>query len=58
MKMGLLNYPKFSNHRFYKRIKTYNHRKFKKKSFRVQFHPEVTHTDNGKKIFYNFLFRS
>ena len=22
----------------------------------VQFHPEVTHTDNGKKIFKNFLF--
>ncbi len=29
---------------------------FKKKIFGVQFHPEVTHTDNGKKIFYNFLF--
>ena len=28
---------------------------FKKKIFGVQFHP-VTHTDNGKKIFYNFLF--
>ena len=28
----------------------------KKKIYGVQFHPEVTHTDNGKKIFQNFLF--
>tara|TARA_B100001057_G_C22835751_1_gene945141 strand:- start:430 stop:1989 length:1560 start_codon:yes stop_codon:yes gene_type:complete len=28
----------------------------KKKIYGVQFHPEVTHTDNGKKIFKNFLF--
>ncbi|RPG94780.1 MAG: glutamine-hydrolyzing GMP synthase [Candidatus Pelagibacter sp. TMED263] len=26
------------------------------KIFGIQFHPEVTHTDNGKKIFENFLF--
>jgi GMP synthase (glutamine-hydrolysing) len=26
------------------------------KIYGVQFHPEVTHTDNGKKIFKNFLF--
>jgi GMP synthase (glutamine-hydrolysing) len=26
------------------------------KIYGVQFHPEVTHTDNGKKIFRNFLF--
>tara|TARA_X000001036_G_scaffold439742_1_gene492061 strand:- start:5194 stop:6753 length:1560 start_codon:yes stop_codon:yes gene_type:complete len=28
----------------------------KKKIFGVQFHPEVTHTDNGKIIFKNFLY--
>ena len=28
----------------------------KKKIYGVQFHPEVTHTDNGKQIFINFLF--
>ncbi len=28
----------------------------KKKIYGVQFHPEVTHTTNGKKIFKNFLF--
>jgi len=28
----------------------------KKKIFGVQFHPEVTHTDNGKIIFKNFIF--
>ncbi|WP_075534120.1 glutamine-hydrolyzing GMP synthase [Candidatus Pelagibacter communis] len=28
----------------------------KEKIYGVQFHPEVTHTDNGKKIFKNFLF--
>ena len=28
----------------------------KKKIYGVQFHPEITHTDNGKKIFKNFLF--
>ncbi len=27
-----------------------------KKFFGVQFHPEVTHTENGKKIFSNFIF--
>ena len=27
-----------------------------KKLYGVQFHPEVTHTDNGKQIFKNFLF--
>jgi len=26
------------------------------KIYGIQFHPEVTHTENGKKIFYNFLF--
>ena len=28
----------------------------KNKIYGVQFHPEVTHTDNGKQIFKNFLF--
>ena len=29
----------------------------KEKIYGVQFHPEVTHTDNGKQIFKNFLFK-
>ena len=29
---------------------------FKKKLFGIQFHPEVTHTKNGKKILRNFVF--
>ena len=28
----------------------------KKNLFGVQFHPEVTHTDNGKQLFKNFAF--
>ncbi len=28
----------------------------KKRIYGIQFHPEVTHTDNGKQIFKNFLF--
>ena len=28
----------------------------KQKIYGVQFHPEITHTDNGKQIFKNFLF--
>ena len=27
-----------------------------KKIYGVQFHPEVTHTENGKQIFKNFIF--
>ena len=30
--------------------------KIQKKIYGVQFHPEVTHTDNGKQLFKNFLF--
>ncbi len=30
--------------------------KTKSKIYGIQFHPEVTHTDNGKEIFRNFLF--
>ena len=30
--------------------------KIKKKDFGVQFHPEVTHTINGKKLIKNFIF--
>ena len=29
----------------------------KKKIYGIQFHPEVTHTDNGIQIFKNFCFR-
>ena len=29
----------------------------KEKIYGVQFHPEVTHTDNGNQIFKNFLFK-
>ena len=29
----------------------------KKKIYGIQFHPEVTHTENGKQIFKNFLFK-
>ena len=28
----------------------------KKKIYGIQFHPEITHTENGKEIFKNFLF--
>ena len=28
----------------------------KEKIYGIQFHPEVTHTENGKEIFKNFLF--
>ena len=29
---------------------------FKKNIFGLQFHPEVTHTDQGKKMIHNYLF--
>ena len=30
---------------------------FRKKIYSTQFHPEVFHTNNGKKLFHNFLFK-
>ena len=41
---------------FYKKFKINNNRKYQKKIYGVQFHPEVTHTENGKQIFKNFIF--
>ena len=47
---------KFSSQLLIQKFKINNNRKFKEKIYGVQFHPEVTHTDNGKQIFKNFLF--
>ena len=57
MKMLLQNYRKnFKAVAFTKSSKLTIIENSKEKIYGIQFHPEVSHTDNGKQIFKNFLF--
>ena len=57
MRMLLLNYLKsFKIIASTKNSKLTIIENTKKKIYGVQFHPEVTHTENGKQIFKNFIF--
>ena len=54
---AVISLPKnFTNIAFTKDSKLTMIENSKDKIYGVQFHPEVTHTDNGKQIFKNFLF--
>ena len=57
MKMQLLNYQQnFKTIASTKNSKLTIIENSEKKIYGVQFHPEVTHTDQGSQIFKNFLF--
>ena len=56
MKMQWSNSLKILRQLLLQEIQNLQLLKILKKIYGVQFHPEVTHTDNGKQIFKNFLF--